>query len=1081
MPALPRGVVTLLFSDIERSTRLLERIGSDAYANLLAEHRRLLGEAFARHDGYQIGSEGDALFVVFAYAGDAAAAARDAQRALAEHPWPEQTEIRVRMGLHSGEPRLIDSNYVGLDVHQAARVMAAGHGGQVLLSEATRALLNDVDVRDLGEHRLKDLSGTQRLYQLLVEGLPADFPPLKTLDNRPANLPAQPSSFVGRAQELEEIDELLARDDVRLLTLTGTGGTGKTRLALQVAASLVEDFDNGVFVVQLAPVGDWELVVPTIAQTLGLREQSGETLIETLTEYLRDKKMLLVLDNFEQVISAAPAIAGLLASAAGLRVIATSRAPLRLYGEQTYAVRPLALEESVRLFGERAHAAVPEFAVTEENRDAVAEICARLDGLPLAIELAAPRVRTLTLPALLQRLDQRLALLTGGAQDLDARQRTLRGAIEWSYDLLAADEKALFARLGVFVGGCRLEAAEAVCGGKGILDGLDSLVERSLLRQRADSDGQPRFWMLETLREFAVEQLEGEAEDARRSHADWFAHLADCLDNESRTGNQSAAIARLADDNPNLRAAVNWARDGGNGELLLRLATALWPFWSARGYVAEGRRALEDAIEIGGRRPARALLGLSTLRMLSGNDEGLLDDAHEALRAAEELGDPLTLAQAWNIVGQIEGTMLGSLARAEEAWRQALHYAERGNLRAERAESIGWLLMSANFGPLPVAEGIALCKSFHDEAFDDPLIRAHACVDQAALEAMRGDFRLARELIAKGRQSLAELGFTLLVATTAQEANYIEMLAGEPGAAAEIVRDSYVELEAMGERAYLSTAAAMLADALYAQGELDEAERFSHVSEDSAARTDVFSQILWRRARAKIRARRGELAEAEALAREAVELAETTDMLNTQGDTLIALSKVLSLRDRAAEAASALEQAASRFEEKGNEVSLQHAQTLAREVGQLPTPVGASLLPVTRSTVVDASRIAAFPVLSDLPAAELDELAAAMKEMNVEAGAKVVTVDDYGTAVYFIEEGEADVLIDGGEGDRALSPGDTFGEIALVLTGERTATVVARTPMRLLSLAGPDFERIRTRVPELERSLRRLSVERAAR
>jgi predicted ATPase len=464
----------------------------------------------------------------------------------------------------------------------------------------------------------------------------------------------QPSSFVGRDRELEEIGELLARDDVRPLTLTGTGGTGKTRLALQVAASRVEDFDNGVFVVQLAPVRDPELV-PTIAQTLGLREQSGEPMIETLTEYLRDKRMLLVLDNLEQVVSAGAALADVLAAAAELRVIATSRAPLRLSGEHIYAVRPLAREESVRLFGERAHAAVPEFAVTEDNKDAVAEICARLDGLPLAIELAAPRVRTLTLPALLQRLDQRLALLTGGAQDLDERQQTLRGAIEWSYDLLSADEKALFARLGVFVGGCRLEAAEAVCGEDRTLDGLEALDEKSLLRQRADSDGQPRFWMLETLREFAVEQLDGEAEAARRLHADWFAQLAECLDNESRTGDQPPPIARLGDDNPNLRAAVNWAREGRNGELLLRLATALWPFWSARGYVAEGRQALEDAIKVGGRRPARALLGLCSLRMLSGSDEGLLDDAHEALHAAEELGDPVTLAQAWNCWGRSRG------------------------------------------------------------------------------------------------------------------------------------------------------------------------------------------------------------------------------------------------------------------------------------------------------------------------------------------------------------------------------------------------------------------------------------------
>jgi predicted ATPase/class 3 adenylate cyclase len=941
----PSGTVTLLFSDIEGSTRLLQRTG-DAYADLLAEHRRLLGEAFERHNGFHVDSEGDAFFVVFASAGDAALAAAEAQLALAGHPWPEETEIRVRMGLHSGEPRLIERRYVGLDVHQAARVMAAGHGGQVLLSESTRALLDErFEVRDLGDHQLKDLSGSQRLYQLLVGGLPAEFPPLKTLDNRATNLPPQPNAFVGRAKELEEIGELLARDDVRLVTLTGTGGAGKTRLSLQVAASVVEDFDDGVFFVSLAPVRDWELVVPTIAQTLGLREQSGEPVVETLTEYLREKRMLLLLDNLEQVIAVAPVLAGLLASAPRLSLLATSRIPLHLTGEHTYAVRPLTLHESVSLFGERAHAAVAEFAVTDENEAAVAEICMRVDGLPLAIELAAPRVRSLPPPALLRRLDQRLKLLTGGARDLDERQRTLRGTIEWSYDLLLAEEKTLFARLGIFVGGCRLEAAEAVCDpdgafGAALLDGLDSLVEKSLLRQRADSDGEPRFWMLETIREFALEQLEaaGEADAGRRLHANWFAELAECLDTESRTGDQPASIARLEDDYANLRVAIDEARQERDGELLLRLVTALWPFWSTRGYVAEGRRALEDAFELAGRRPARALLGLCSLRVFSASGEGLLDDVHEALQAAEELGDPLTLAQAWNLLGRVEGTLMGAMAQAEEAWRQALDYAERGNLRAERAESIAWLMMSANFGPLPVEEGIARCRRFHDEAVDDPVIQANSCVEQAALEAMRGEFEVARELLARGRGALADLGFTLLVAMSAQEAHYIEMLAGDPGAAAAILRETYAKLEPMGERGYLSTSAALLGHALYAQNELDEAERFTRLSEDAAASEDVFSQVLWRAVRAKIRARRGELAEAEALARQAVALVEKTDMLNTQGDTLADLAEVLALAGRPTEAISTLEQAAELFERKGNRVSLERVRALARELTPASPP-----------------------------------------------------------------------------------------------------------------------------------------------
>ena len=933
----PSGTVTLLFSDIEGSTRLLEREGGDRYADLLAEHRRLLGESFRRHSGFHVESEGDSFFVAFASADDAAAAAVEAQRALSEHPWPKDAEIRVRIGLHTGEPRLIGRDYVGLDVHEAARVMAAGHGGQVLVSEATSGLLDDrFQLRNLGDHQLKDLSGPRRLYQLVVEGLPADFPPLRTLENRPTNLPAQPNAFIGRDKELGEIRELLGREDVRLLTLVGTGGAGKTRLALQVAASAIEDFDNGVFLVQLAALRDWEHVVPSISQTLGLREQPVEPIGETLTDFLRSRRMLLVLDNLEQVIAVAPVLAGLLASAPGLKIVTTSRTPLRLTGEHTYAVGPLTVDESVRLFVERAEAAVDGFTLTPENDESVREICARLEGLPLAIELAAPRVRTLTPRSLLRRLDRRLALLTGGAPDLDERQRTLRGTIEWSYELLAAREKTLFARLGTFVGGCRLEAAETVCGpddaaGPTVLDGLESLVEKSLLRLRPDSDGELRFWMLGTIQEFALEQLEAaeEAEDCRALHADWFTALAECLDVESGTGDQSSSIARLDDDYLNLRAAIDWALRERNGELVLRLVTALWPFWATRGYVAEGRRALEDAFALSGRRPARALVGLSSLRAFSGSSDGLLDDVHEALRAAEELDDPLTLAQALNLLGRVEGTMLGTMAKAEEDWRRALEQAERGNLRAERAESIGWLMMSSNFGPLPVEEGIALCQRFYDEAFDDPVIQAHACVDQAALEAMRGEFDRARELMAEGRKSLAELGFTVVAVTSAQEAHYVERLAGDLPAATRILRESYAALEPMGERAYLSTAAALLGHMLYAQGELPEAERFARTGERTAAGDDVFSQLLWRSAMAKIRARRGELDVAERLAREAVALVDETDLLNTQGDTLADLSEVLSLAGRPDEAAAVLEQAADRFEQKGNLVSLEHARRLA--------------------------------------------------------------------------------------------------------------------------------------------------------
>jgi predicted ATPase/class 3 adenylate cyclase len=945
MKDLPTGTVTLLFTDIEGSTRLLQRAG-DAYPSLLAEHRRVLRAAFSSHDGVEVDAQGDAFFVVFASAQDAAAAAVAAQQALAGHDWPDNSEIHVRIGLHTGEPTAVGGRYVGLAVHQGARVMAAGHGGQVLVSESTRALLDDrFQARDLGEHRLKDLAGPHHLYQLLVEGLPPDFPPLKTLENRPTNLPVLANALIGRSRELKETQALLARDEVRLLTLTGAGGTGKTRFALQIAAEQLEEFANGVFFVSLAPVRDWELVVPTIAQTLGLREQPGETRLETLTEYLRDKQLLLLLDNFEQVVPAAPEISGLLAAAPKLNVLVTSRTPLRLSGERTYPVPPLELPnpeqlvdagalmeyEAVRLFVERAQAATSDFAVTDINVQAVAEICIRLDGLPLAIELAAPRVRALPAPALLRRLDQRLRLLTGGAQDVDERQRTLRATLEWSYDLLLDSEKVVFAELGTFIGGCRLEAAEAVCDPRGelgleLLGSLESLVEKSLLLQRADPDGEPRFWMLETIREFAMELLADSSSfaDARTRHAAYFRSLAENIDVESRTGDQAVLFGRLDAETANIRTALEWAREGKDAELLLGLATPLWGFWATRGYVAEGRSALEAALALSGERPARALLGLCTMRILSGSTDEVLHDAQEALEACKQLGDDYSLAQVWNLLGRVD-SIVGSMERGERAWRQALSYAERGGYAAEKAESVAWLMISAIFGPLPADEGIELCKRFHEDAGDDTTIRAWCQVERSVLEAMQGRFDLARELLADGTRALGELGLNVYAANAAQEAFFVEMLAGDPASAARRLRESYEALEQMGERGFLSTIAALLAHALLAIGEYDEAEVFSRESKKLAAGDDVFSQVLWRSALAKIEARRGEIERAEQLAREAVRRVEETDLLNAQADTLLDLFEVLRLAGRRDEARAAIQEAARRFEQKANLPSLARA------------------------------------------------------------------------------------------------------------------------------------------------------------
>jgi class 3 adenylate cyclase len=480
VPELPTGTVTLLFTDIEGSTQLLEWLG-ERYVEVLGEHRALLRAAFAAFEGHVVGVEGDAFFVAFAKARDAVAAAVAGQRALAGHGWPEGAVPRVRMGIHTGEPIVVAGDYAGLDVHRAARICSAGHGQQILLSQTSRELLGEgppsgVGLRDLGEHQLKDFPRPQRLYQLIIPGLPVDFPPLHTVSAHPTNLPAPLTSFVGRQGELAEACRLLRREQVRLLTLTGPGGIGKTRLALQVAAELVEAFPDGVFVVALAPVSDPGLVVPTIAHTLAVREAAGRSLLESLVWHLGDRRLLLVLDNFEQVLSAAPVIAELLGACRQLKVLMTSRAALHVSGEQEYAVPPLSLpdvrqadasedlvsSEAVALFVERARAVDPGFAVTEGNAAALADLCRRLDGLPLAIELAAARSKLLSPQALVSRLERRFELLQGGPRDLPVRQQTLRATIDWSYDLLEVGEQSLFARLAVFAGGFTLEAAEAV-------------------------------------------------------------------------------------------------------------------------------------------------------------------------------------------------------------------------------------------------------------------------------------------------------------------------------------------------------------------------------------------------------------------------------------------------------------------------------------------------------------------------------------------------------------------------------------------------------------------------------------------
>ena len=672
--SLPTGTVTFLFTDIEGSTRLGQELGPERYGEQLERHRQLLREAFEPAGGLEVATEGDSFFVVFQSPAGAAAAAADGQRRLAAAAG-EQTGgqlMRVRMGIHSGQGLLADGTYVGNDVNRAARIAAAGHGGKVLVSETTSALLADAlpagaSLRALGEHRLKDLR-PERLWQLVVDGLAADFPPIRSLDARPNNLPNQLTSFVGRERELAEAGSLL--ESARLLTLTGPGGTGKTRLSLELAARAADRFPDGVFFVPLEPISEASLVPATIAQVLGLPDRGGRSPVGRLIDYLHDRRVLLVLDNVEQVRSAAPVVGELLVGAPGLTVLATSRSTLHVYGEREYPVPPLGVPEpresadpevvaryeAVALFVERAMAARPSFKLTAADAPAVAEICRRLDGLPLAIELAAARVKLLSPGAILSRLENRLALLSGGAEDLPARQQTLRGAIAWSYDLLDEADRTLFVELAVFVGGASLDPIEAVCSPdqeRDVLDGVASLVDKSLLRQGDGIDGAPRFAMLETIRAYAAEQLQasGRAGATEERHATWFLGVAERTGGSLMGADKRAALDLLELEHDNLRAAMTWATAAGRVATGLRLGTALWRFWQMRGYLDEGQDRLKAVLEMpqsADHAPERlaALDAAGGLAYWRGDYAAARTYYAEALEARRVQGDPRATAES---------------------------------------------------------------------------------------------------------------------------------------------------------------------------------------------------------------------------------------------------------------------------------------------------------------------------------------------------------------------------------------------------------------------------------------------------
>ena len=693
-PDLPSGTVTFLLTDVEGSTRLLHDLGAEGYAQALAEHRTVIRAACARESGVEVDTQGDAFFFAFPTAPGAVAAAAAFTDALSFGP------IRVRVGLHTGTPLLTDEGYVGDDVHLAARIAAAGHGGQVLVASSTASflkprntVLQGLELTDLGEHRLKDIAEAVPLYQLGA----GSFPPLKTISN--TNLPRPASSFLGRQAELQE---LLSRIEqgARLVTLTGPGGTGKTRLALEAATTLVSEYKAGVFWVGLASLRDPALVTETISQVLGAKDG--------LAAHIGARELLLLLDNLEQVIEAAPVLSELVQACPNLTLLVTSRELLRLQGEVEYPVPPLASSEAVALFCARA-----QLPASEE----IADLCARLDNLPLAVELAAARAKALTVAQILERLSQRLDLLQGG-RDADPRQQTLRATIAWSYDLLTPAEQELFQSLSVFAGGCTLEAAEEVADAS--LDTLQSLVEKSLLRF-TPSDTGGRYWMLETIREYASGRLRqiGESDKVRERLAAHLLGRAERAEPELQGIEASDWLDRLDAERENFRAALDWAEEAGTAELELRLATALRDFWDARGPIGEALRRLEHAVHRAGdllpQRRADALREAALMALRIGDLATAERLASELLVLARTLGD--------------SGSEVSALIK--------LAHASAGLGDRERAHAL-------------LREGVAVAReSANSEAL------ARAFINQSHLAASEGDFQWAAEL---AEESLREGG-----------------------------------------------------------------------------------------------------------------------------------------------------------------------------------------------------------------------------------------------------------------------------------------------------------------------------------
>ena len=800
--SLPTGTVTFLFTDIEGSTRLVQALGDDWVA-VLEAHNDLVGTAISDHDGVVVKTEGDSFFAVFPAAIDAVKASVAAQHRLMDHRWPEHGVVRCRMGVHTGLGALGGSDYVGIDVHRAARIADSAHGGQIVVSEPTavlveRQLSGSFTLRDLGKHRLKDLSEPEAIFQVVTEGLQGEFPLLRTLDAIPNNLPRLLTSFVGRERELAEAVRLL--ESARVLTLTGPGGTGKTRLALQVAAELSADFPDGVFFVDLAPIANIELVPSRILEALGIQASTrDESPDMRLISQLADKSLLMVLDNFEQLLDAAPLVVDVVRASLRTKVLVTSRAPLRISGEQEMPVPPLTTadaasdvsvlqqSEAVLLFADRAMAVRPDFRVTDANAPVVAALVQRLDGLPLAIELVASRLRLLPVEQILARLDA--SMLSGGSVDLPQRQRTIQSAIAWSHDLLAEPERRLFARFSVFAGGARLEEVEAVCGtaeelGGDMLNTLSTLVDHSLVR-RLDSDGHPRLQMLHVIQEFAAVRLDetGETAELRRRHLETYTEYAESAAPELLRRDRKQWLDLLEHDHDNIRAALDWAIASEEPDLAFRLAAGAWRFWQARGHLHEARLRIDRVLALEGgetRNRAKALEALGGILWWQADMVAVAEVYRETLALQREMGDPREIANAlYNyslplVFGVLQDATesLAALDEAEKLYRDLGDAGGLGDVEWGRGNVVAYAA-----GDLPRAiEHMKRSIEYYEQVGNE-FGMGWGLFEVGDMSRRVGDYEQAWQYLSRGMQLFAAHG---------DVSGVVLLLAGAAGLASEL-------------------------------------------------------------------------------------------------------------------------------------------------------------------------------------------------------------------------------------------------------------------------------------------------------